>query len=325
MNINRQQTTVPYYEDKTRLNKSLLMKLKVSPRHFKEEMIRPTELRSLAISKGTLIHKWILENEDFYNDYFYCNEEVPTTILQYDFVRACMANNLHKMELPAIAVLLTIYKSIFSCDRLKDSTVSERVYELFHRLKPYMTICSNNEPKLPVSRDEMTDLHHYSKSIKAHVLASKLLALPGFSEFHINWEHKTGVPCKSLCDRVAFDEVSKQVYLIDLKTTSDINEFKHSFGKYTYGEQLAFYKEALEWYIANELQADPTEWNIVSYIIALDKMDNEVRVYQFSESNLEKYTHIVDSLVEKVQWHLENDRWDHSYEYYTNGGIDNLE
>ncbi len=45
------------------------------------------------------------------------------------------------------------------------------------------------------------------------------------------------IPCKSLLDRVKFDVKNKKVYLIDLKTTSDIGNFKESFDKYTYGIQ----------------------------------------------------------------------------------------
>ena len=85
------------------------------------------------------------------------------------------------------------------------------------------------------------------------------------NEFHINWEFpKTfqnyQLSCKSLLDRLIIDHTEKKIILVDLKTTADVNNFKHSIEEYDYRRQLAYYWLAIHWYFKYELQKDIAEY-----------------------------------------------------------------
>ncbi len=83
----RQQVNKEYYSDKDRLNKSLLVEFIKSPSRFKKLNENPEHLDFKALRDGTMIHKWILEFKDFYNDYKLVKCKTPSTDLQYEFVK----------------------------------------------------------------------------------------------------------------------------------------------------------------------------------------------------------------------------------------------
>jgi hypothetical protein len=44
-------------------------------------------------------------------------------------------------------------------------------------------------------------------------------------------------------------------------------------------------------------------------------------VYEPLEEDIERGSEEVDELLERMAWHFDNDKWDHTREYYTNDGI----
>ncbi len=80
---------------------------------------------------------------------------------------------------------------------------------------------------------------------------------------------------------------------------------------------------ALEWYIKNVMK-DDEEWEVESYIIALDKYTNEVRVFGFNERDLMHHVTDIHFYMDRLYWHLKHDLWEHRYEYYNNNGIETL-
>ena len=116
-------------------------------------------------------------------------------------------------------------------------------------------------------------LKQIKQNLQEHVAANKLLfnvptTYTCHNEFHINWQYKN-IDCKSLLDRVMFDHVNKKIILIDLKTTSDIYNFKHSVEEFDYYRQIAFYLCAITWYMLNELNLNVDDYDLEAYIIAI--------------------------------------------------------
>lgn len=62
--------------------------------------------------------------------------------------------------------------------------------------------------------------------------------------------------------------------MIDLKTTSDVYNFKHSVEEFDYYRQIAFYLCAITWYMLNELNLNPDDYDFEAYIIAIQTNGN---------------------------------------------------
>ena len=82
---------------------------------------------------------------------------------------------------------------------------------------------------------------------------------------------------------------------MDLKTTSHLHNFADAVNTYDYTRQLYFYTKALKWYITNELHEDGDTWKFEWYIIAIDSLTSDIRVFTFS------YKQVYGENVEKVR------------------------
>ena len=142
------------------------------------------------------------------------------------------------------------------------------------------------------------------------------------NEFHINWEFpnasKLGdFPCKSLLDRVMIDHTNKKVILVDIKTTADVYNFRHSIEEFDYCRQLAYYWFAIYWYFKNELKLDLEEYTRETYIIAVQSHDGyEVKVFNIENQYIEAKVCVIEDAIKRIAWHKDNDLWDHIKEYY---------
>ena len=124
-----------------------------------------------------------------------------------------------------------------------------------------------------------------------------------------------------------FDHVNKKIILIDLKTTSDVYNFKHSVEEFDYYRQIAFYICAITWYMLNELNLNVDDYDLEAYIIAIQTNgNNEVRVFNmFNEDELLNRKNVISDALQRISYHINSNDWDHTIEYYTNGGIEQLE
>ena len=135
-----------------------------------------------------------------------------------------------------------------------------------------------------------------------------------------------GVKCKSLLDSCHFDFKNKICTLMDLKTTVNIGCFEESMNHYDYLRQLCFYEYALRWYIINELKEKPNnDWTFKYYIIGIDTTgSNEIRVFEFTETQVHSRLDTIMDALEHIRWHQANDKWEHTLEYYLGDGSEKL-
>lgn len=151
------------------------------------------------------------------------------------------------------------------------------------------------------------------------------------NEFHINWEYPNAstlgdLPCKSLLDRVMIDHANKKIILVDIKTTVDVYNFKHSVEEFDYCRQLAYYWLAIHWYFKNELKLNIEEYEYETYIVAVQSHDGyEVRVFKFNPKTIEERLVTIDYAIKRIAWHKNNNLWDHMKEYYDEDGAELLQ
>ena len=327
--MRKMKIDIPYYEDNTRYsNSSIGWFLKKGPKYLRDMLDGKEEgLKLPQLERGTMIHEYILQPDEFWKDYVILEYEVPKVKQQKDFCIA-YANSL---ELVEDTKLLEAYRSSYSNTKSSEIALNE-ARELSKKYEKYIeALQSEKDNKKPISFADLDMLKKIKSNLEEHQAANKLLfdipkTYDYHNEFHINWEWNN-IPCKSLLDRVMFDHVNKKVILIDLKTTSDVYNFKHSVEEFDYYRQLAFYLCAITWYFIEELNLNPDDYDLECYIIAIQTNGNyEVRVFNMlnEEELLNRKTLIADTLKE-ISYHISSGNWEHTRNYYENNGIEELE
>lgn len=319
---------IPYYQDNTRISNSAIgWFLNRGPRYLRDMLDGKEEgLKLPQLERGTMIHEYILQPELFWKDYTMLDYEVPKVKQQKDFCEA-YANSL---ELTEDDKKLQAYKASYSNNKSSEIVLKEAT-ELCNKYASYIeAIQQQKEEKKIISGADLNMLQSIKKNIEEHKKAKELLENnPDYefhNEFHINWDC-LGVPCKSLIDRCIFDHIHRKIILIDLKTTSNVYDFKHSVEQYDYYRQIAYYLSAITWYMFKDQDIDISDYDFEAYIIAIQTNGSyEVRVFNMynEQELLDRKDKIAKALTE-ISYHINSNNWDHSRKYYESDGIEELE
>lgn len=326
-------TSIPYYEDLTRIsNSNIGWFLKKGPRYLKEMLDGKEGLKASFLDKGTMIHEYILQPEEFWKDYIILDFAVPKVKQQKDLLEF-YANA--KMVDPIASeddILLMSYNSAYSNNKSIDKRIQE-AKELVELYQNYIEYFRNKDSKKVISFADLNMLKAIKKNMEEHKKANELLfnypeTFEVHNEFHINWEYPNAsslgdLPCKSLLDRVMIDHTNKKIILVDIKTTADVYNFKHSVEEFDYCRQLAYYWLAIHWYFKNELKLNIEEYEYETYIVAVQSHDGyEVRVFKFNPKAIEERLVTIDYAIKRIAWHKNNNLWDHMKEYYDEDGAE---
>lgn len=319
---------IPYYEDNTRISNSAIgWFLKKGPRYLKDMLDGKEEgISGKYLEKGTMIHMYLLQPDEFWHNYMIIDYEKPKTAQQIAFCE----RYFHSTELLEEDKLLDAYKSAYSGNNMSKDAMLKKAKELQLKFAEYIEFLDKNQTFTVISFADLNMLKRIEENINNHKKAKDLLTNnPGWdcnNEFHINWEsEKQKISCKSLLDRVKIDFVNKKIILIDLKTTADVYNFKHSVEEYDYYRQIAFYILALTWYMS-DLEYNIEEFDLEAYIIAIQSNgNNEVRVFNMLNEKelLDRKDLIADTLTE-ISYHYQTGNWDHTREYYEGNGTEEL-
>lgn len=321
---------VPYYQDSSRISNSAIgWFLKKGPRFYKDMIDGKEEgLKLPQLERGTMIHEYILQPDEFWNDYTILDFETPKVKQQKDFCDA-YANSIELLE---DEKLLTAYRSAYNNQKTSEIALKEAT-ELSNKYADFIkAIKERSLNKKVISFADLNMLKTIKDNILNHIKAKELIedkpGVESHNEFHINWELKVNgwiAPCKSLLDRCIFDHVNKKITLIDLKTTSDVYNFKHSVEEFDYYRQLCYYLLAISWYM-NDLGIDISDYDCEAYIIAIQTNGSyEVRVFDmFNQTELESRKDLIISTLAELSYHYQTGNWDHTRRYYENYGIEKL-
>lgn len=319
---------IPYYEDNTRISNSAIgWFLKKGPRYLKDMLDGKEEVISAKyLDKGTMIHMYLLQPEEFWSNYMIIDYEKPKTAQQLAFCEAYFSST----EIVEEDKLINAYKASYSGNNMSKDAMLKKAKELQLKFAEYIEFLDKNQTYTVISFVDLNMLKNIKKNIDSHIKANELLTdQPGVechNEFHINWEaEKQGVSCKSLLDRVKIDHANKKITLIDLKTTADVYNFKHSVEEYDYYRQIAFYILALTWYMKDQ-GYDIEDYDIEAYIVAIQSNgNNEVRVFNMlNEKELLARKDLIADTLTEISYHYQTGNWDHTREYYENDGTESL-
>ena len=320
------EITTSYYEDLTRIsNSNIGWFIKYGPAYLHKMLTNPPEEESTAaMKKGTMIHMYLLQPEEFFDNYEVKTITKPKSENQKKFCELLV----NSVELEPDLALLSAYKSAYSTTNQTDDLVLSKAKEMVSTFKSYITHLKEQDSKIAISKYDMAMLENIRDNIENHKLAKELLNPSKgetHHEFHINWDFLL-VPCKSLLDSINFDFENKICTIVDLKTTVHIGCFEESMKEYDYSRQLCFYYEAAVWYLNNEKNLDSTEWIFKFYIIAIDTINNnETRVFNITMDQIMEKLPIIVDVITQIRWHQITGNWEHHKEYYDGDGSETLE
>lgn len=325
--------SIPYYEDLTRIsNSNIGWFLKKGPRYLKEMLDGKEGLKASFLDKGTMIHEYILQPEEFWKDYIILDFAVPKVKQQKDLLEFYSTARLVDPFASEDNILLKSYEAAYNNNKSKEKKIQE-AKELVELYQNYIEYFRNKDSKKVISFAYLNMLKAIKKNMEDHKKANELLfkypeTFEVHNEFHINWEYPNAsslgdLPCKSLLDRVMIDHTNKKIILVDIKTTADVYNFKHSVEEFDYCRQLAYYWLAIHWYFKNELKLNIEEYEYETYIVAVQSHDGyEVRVFKFNPKAIEERLVTIDYAIKRIAWHKNNNLWDHMKEYYDEDGAE---
>lgn len=324
------EITIPYYEDNSRISNSAIgWFLKYGPRYLKDKLDgKVPDERSAAMDRGTMIHMYLLQPEEFQDTYQVFNGLIPKSENQKKFCEE-VANSI---ELEPNKALLSAYKASYKVTTQNDDLTLSKAQEMASTYTQYIAMLKAKSDKIQINQYDLNMLNTIGRNVANHKLADRLLNpknCENHHEFHINWDWKVAahklVPCKSLIDCCTFDYEQKLCTLVDIKTTAHIGCFEESVKQYDYTRQLYFYKCALMWYIENELREQPKDWQFEYYIVAIDTTGRyNVRVFKLTEDQLKHNRPLLNRVFVELEYHIENNLWDHSVTYYISDGAEKL-
>ena len=332
---------IPYYEDNTRISNSAIgWFLNKGPAYLRRMLDGKEKGLDLPqLRKGTMIHEFLLQPDQFWNDYVLFDGEKPKSAQAQKFCE----NLINTVEIELNKQLSEAYRKSYSIVGKSEDKILSEALKISVEYKDYIEAIKSK--KILISQYDLDQLMKIQHNVEEHKLAKQLLQKAGdysnihiYHEFQINWDYwaedelnhgaLTPIACKSLLDSCTFDFDAKTCTIMDIKTTAKLWHFEDSMKEFDYCRQLCFYKKAVYWYLNNEFELSSdeiNEWRFEYYIIAIDTTgSNEIRVFKLDTHQVTSRGVTIHDFMSVYLWHLGTGNWDHSYDYYTGDGSETL-
>lgn len=332
---------IPYYEDGTRISNSAIgWFLNKGPAYFRNMLDGKEKGLDLPqLRKGTMIHEFLLQPDQFWNDYVLFDGDKPKSAQAQKFCE----NLINTVEIELNKQLSEAYRKSYSIVGKSEDKILSEALKISVEYKDYIGAIKSK--KILISQYDLDQLMKIQHNVEKHKLAKQLLQKAGdysnihvYHEFQINWDYLaedklnhgalTPISCKSLLDSCTFNFDTKTCTIMDIKTTAKLWHFEDSMKEFDYCRQLCFYQKAVYWYLANVLELSNDEidkWGFEFYIIAIDTTgSNEIRVFKLATHQVTSRGVTIHDFMDVYLWHLGTDNWDHSYDYYIGDGSETL-
>ena len=332
---------IPYYEDNTRISNSAIgWFLNKGPAYFRNMLDGKEKGLDLPqLRKGTMIHEFLLQPDQFWNDYVLFDGDKPKSAQAQKFCE----NLINTVEIELNKQLSEAYRKSYSIVGKSEDKILSEALKISVEYKDYIEAIRSK--KILISQYDLDQLMKIQHNVEEHKLAKQLLQKAGdysnihvYHEFQINWDYLvedelnhgayTPIACKSLLDSCTFNFDTRTCTIMDIKTTAKLWHFEDSMKEFDYCRQLCFYQEAVYWYLTNVLELSNGEidkWRFEFYIIAIDTTgSNEIRVFKLAVPQVTSRGVTIHDFMSVYLWHLGTDNWDHSYDYYTGDGSETL-
>lgn len=333
---------IPYYEDNTRISNSAIgWFLNKGPAYLRRMLDGKEKGLDLPqLRKGTMIHEFLLQPEQFWDDYVLFTGEKPKSAQAQKFCE----NLINTVEIELSKQLSEAYRKSYSIVGKSEDKILTEALKMSVEYKDYIEAIKSK--KILISQYDLDQLMSIQHNIGAHKLARQLIRRAGdhgsvhvYHEFQINWDyysedelnHGALIPigCKSLLDSCTFNFDTEVCTIMDIKTTAKLWHFEDSMKEFDYCRQLCFYYEAVYWYMRNVLNLSEVEiskWSFESYIVAIDTTgNNEIRVFKLTSLQVSSRGVVIENFMHDWLWHISTGNYDHSRTYYVGDGSETLD
>lgn len=326
--------SVPYYEDLSRISNSNIGWFLNKGPAFLHKMLTepPPEEKNPVLERGTMIHEYILQPEEFQKDYVVWDKSRPSSAQQEKFCQELAFST----EIEPNRAILSAYKEAYSTAGKSEDKMLAEGLKISSSLSEYIAFLKANDGRKMINHFDYQMLEKIKHKISSHKLASKIInndygstEYENWHEFHINWiyyvDTSSGIECKSLLDGLSLNYKDKKAIIYDLKTTQKLWHFEDSIEQYDYLRQLAYYKQAVMWYLKNECDEDPNKWSFSFYIIGIDTTGTcEIRVFSIDDKTVQTRNDTIRDALRDIFWHKNTGNWKHSRRYYEGDGSESL-
>lgn len=319
----------------THVSHSSLSALKVSPQYFVKYVNRELSKDSKSLDLGSAIHCFILENDQFNDRYIVSDVDVVGGMMG-TFIEALVENEKYLQT--------SVYDSTEDTPEEFAIHSEEHLYEICYlkagfktplagvikkladeKNQNYLNFLREVKDKLVLSQEDFDIILKCADSVKNHALAGNICNTASITgaepEKEISWTSK-GFNVKSIIDNLILDKEKKLVTIVDLKTTAkSVYNFTRSYASYGYYRQMAIYRKAVHSYL-DEMGENSMDYDIKQYIVAVQTTGLcECVVYEPDNTDLSIAIDEFDSLLDRLKWHQDHNRWDYPMEYYKNDGV----
>ena len=251
---------IPYYEDNTRISNSAIgWFLNKGPAYFRNMLDGKEKGLDLPqLRKGTMIHEFLLQPDQFWNDYVLFDGDKPKSAQAQKFCE----NLINTVEIELNKQLSEAYRKSYSIVGKSEDKILSEALKISVEYKDYIEAIKSK--KILISQYDLDQLMKIQHNIGEHKLARRLIRRAGehgsihvYHEFQINWDYwvidelnhgaYTSIACKSLLDSCTFNFDTKTCTIMDIKTTAKLWHFEDSMKEFDYCRQLCFYQKAVYW------------------------------------------------------------------------------
>ena len=265
---------------------------------------------------GTFIDDYLL-SEDF-NEKYILDEgiESPSSPNQKKFLDLIMT---HEGDLNT-ADIASYYGECYAKPN------EDKALELYNSLQPYILFSEKSKGKTVYSEDDLDKAKNIVHNIQNHELLNdwifedKVKDQARFSHLQIVDKEFWGVKWKGELDRVIVDFNTKEIYNLDLKSTSKpISNFHYSYRNYRYYRQQALYRKLLLAHLVDaNIIEDASEWLVKTRVMIVQSVfPYEVGAAFIPNNVLVKGEQELEECAELIKYYDKNG-WDRTKSYREN-------
>lgn len=314
-----------------------------SPLYCRKRMLKEIDdAHASYLDLGNQIHMRVLEPDKYEECYTVLDFEKPTSKNQMGFAKEYA--DLLKLGIDEAEALLTAYKNNYSTKNTSDKSIQTNAEELLKELDKFVSyLLLQDKYKEILSSSKNILIESVHSALQANKKANELLfdsnslfsvegketysELPIVWDFPIYFDDEPILKCKSMLDRLIIDHTNKEIIMVDLKTTFSLEVLKKDFDRRDYLRQLSFYWLSVQQFLSNRNQENIFEEYTKKTFVVIATTDPsviETRVINFTyEEVIEKQFEII-KMIQEISWHVANDMWDHTKEYYLGDGVEKL-
>ena len=170
--------STPYYEDLTRIsNSNIGWFLNKGPAYLHKMLTDPPpEEKNPVLERGTMIHEYLLQPEEFQKDYVVWDKSRPSSAQQEKFCQAYASS----LEIEPNKAILEAYKAAYSTKGKTEETMLSEGSKIASTLKDYIDYLKSGDQRIMIGPYDYQMLKKIRNNVEAHKLAKMLLWPNGY-------------------------------------------------------------------------------------------------------------------------------------------------